>query len=115
MDHVTKNRIHNYMYCYGSDSFNQLAEVIYQKEYFIYRKILLILENYRIINENLLSITAKIESEEYRDLLEDITNKYFTKIIDGKKNEKPKIKLLVIFFLHLLSASTMAAPVFVMC
>ena len=40
MDHVTKNRIHNYMYCYGSDNFNQLAEVIYQKEYFIYRKIL---------------------------------------------------------------------------
>ena len=90
MDHVTKNRIHNYMYCYGSDNFNQLAEVIYQKEYFIYRKILLILENCRIINENLLSITAKIDSEEYRDLLEDITNKYFTKIIDRKKMRNKK-------------------------
>ena len=40
MDHVTKNRIHNYMYHYGSDNFNQLADVIYQKEYFIYQKIL---------------------------------------------------------------------------
>ena len=90
MDHVTKNRIHNYMYRYGSDNFNQLAEVIYQKEYFIYQKILQILENCRIINENLLSITAKIDSEEYRDLLEDITNKYFTKIIDRKKMRNKK-------------------------
>ena len=78
------------MYCYGSDNFNQLAEVIYQKEYVIYRKILLILENCRIINENLLSITAKFDSEEYRDLLEDITNKYFTKIIDRKKMRNKK-------------------------
>ena len=78
------------MYCYGSDNFNQLAEVIYQKEYVIYRKILLILENCRIINENLLSITAKIDSEEYRDLLEDITNKYFKKIIDRKKMRNKK-------------------------
>ena len=78
------------MYCYGSDNFNQLAEVIYQKEYVSYRKILLILENCRIINENLLSITAKIDSEEYRDLLEDITNKYFTKIIDRKKMRNKK-------------------------
>ena len=38
MDNVTKNRISNYMYRYGinSDNFNQLAEVIHQKKYFIY-------------------------------------------------------------------------------
>ena len=38
MDNVTKNRISNHMYRYGinSDNFNELAEVIHQKEYFIY-------------------------------------------------------------------------------
>ena len=103
MDNVTKNHISNYMYRYGinSDNFNQLAEVIHQKEYFIYQKILLILENCRIINKNSFSITAEIDSEEYRYLLEDITNKFFTKII-GRTRTETKNQVIGNLFLKLI-------------
>ena len=97
-----KNRISNYMCRYGIvnnvDNFNQIAEEINKKEYFIYWKILLLLENCRIIEENSYSIIAEIDSEEYRYLLEDITKKFFTKIIKRTRLQTQKQVIGNLFF-----------------
>ena len=89
MDNVQKNRISNIMYRYSieknSENFNKLAMVINQKEYVIYKEIFTLLENCRIVTENSHSIIIEICLEEYRYLLEDISKKFFIKIIKRRK------------------------------
>ena len=89
MDNVQKNRISNIMYRYSiennEENFNKLAIVINQKEHFIYKEFFTLLENCRIVTENSHSITIEICSEEYRHLLEDISKKFFFKIIKRRK------------------------------
>ena len=89
MEDVQKNQISNIMYRYGLENnlenFNKLANVINQKEYYIYKEIFTILENCKIVTEKLNSITIEICSEEYRYLLEDISKKFFFKIIRRRK------------------------------
>ena len=49
MEHVDRNRIHNYVYKYGiqdtEENFNKIGEVIKQRKFFIFRKILYIVDN----------------------------------------------------------------------
>ena len=41
MNHVNRNRIHNYFYMYNiEENFKKLGEVIEEREFIIYRKIL---------------------------------------------------------------------------
>ena len=68
MEDVQKNQVSNIMYRYGLENnlenFNKLANVINQKEYYIYKEIFTILENCKIVTEKLNSITIEICSEE---------------------------------------------------
>ena len=63
------------MYRYGIednlDNFEKLANQINKKEYYMYRQILLLLENCKIVEENSSVLKIEIRSEEYRHLLDD--------------------------------------------
>ena len=49
MNHVNRNKIHNYFYIYGiqetEEKFKKLEEVIENREFIIYRKLLYIIDN----------------------------------------------------------------------
>ena len=53
MNYVNKNRINNYIYMYGikdsAENFKKLEQVIEEKECNIYKKILYIIDNCRIV------------------------------------------------------------------
>ena len=89
MNDVNKNRINNYLYCYSIQSneknFNKLAELITKKEYFVYRKILYLIDNCRVVQQDSGSITVEIDLLEHNHLLEDSTRKFFTKKISTQK------------------------------
>ena len=91
MNHKNINIINNYIYRYSikdtAENFNKIAEVITKREFYIYRKILYIIDNCRIIEEDSTGITAEICLDEHRHLLEDLTNKFFTKKLGTRKTE----------------------------
>ena len=99
MNDVNKNRINNYLYCYSiennEENCNKLAEVITKKEYSVYRKILYVIDNCRVVQEDSGSITVEIDLLEHYNLLEDITRKFFTKKISTRKFEKKKIIIII--------------------
>ena len=66
----------------------KLAEVINKKEYYVYKAILYIIDNCRVIEEDSGSITVKNDLLEHDHLLQDITGKCFTKKIKTRKFEK---------------------------
>ena len=92
MEHVDRNRIRNYIYRYGiqdtEENFNKIGEVIKQRNFYIFRKILYIVDNCRIIAEDSTGITIEIDLVEHRTLLEDLTKSFFTKKISTRKVEK---------------------------
>ena len=92
MNHVDRNRINNFIYRYSikdtAENFNKLAEVITKRKFYIYRTILYIVVNSRIVEEDSTGITVEIWLDEHRHLLEDITNNFFTKKIKTRKAEK---------------------------
>ena len=92
MNDVNRNRINNYLYRYSiknnTANFNKIAEVITKREYFVYRKILYIINNCRVVEEDSDSITVEIDLVEHNHLLEDITKKFFTKELSTRKVEK---------------------------
>ena len=49
MEHADRNRIYNYIYRYGiedtEENFNKIQEVIKQRNFYIFRKILYIVDN----------------------------------------------------------------------
>ena len=63
----------------------KLAEVINKKEYCVYKAILYIIDNCRVIEEDSGSITVEIDLLEHDHLLQDITGKFFTKKIKTRK------------------------------
>ena len=73
MNHVDRNRINNFIYvCCIKDTtenFNKLAEVITKRKFYIYRTILYIIDNCRIVKEDSTGITVEICLDEHRDLL----------------------------------------------
>ena len=64
MNDVNRNRINNYLYRYSikdnEENFNKIAEVITKREYFVYQKILYIINNCRVFEEDSGSITVEI-------------------------------------------------------
>ena len=89
MNHVNRNKIHNYFYMYGvqetEENFKKLEEVIENREFIIYQKLLYIIDNCRIVEEDSSGITIEIDIFEHRKLLDDLANKFFTKRISTRK------------------------------
>ena len=89
MDNVQKNHISNLMYCYSIennlDNFEKLAIQINKKECFMYRQILLLVENCEIVEEKSSILKVEICSEEYRHLLDDISKKIIIKVVKSRK------------------------------
>ena len=89
MDNVQKNHISNLMYRYGIenylDNFEKLANQINKKEHFMYRQVLLLLENCKVVEENSSILKVEICSEEYRRLLDDISKKFIIKVVKRRK------------------------------
>ena len=83
MNNVGRNWINNYIYRYRikdtEENFNKIGEVITQRKFYIYCKMLYIVDNCRIVEEDLTVITVKICLNEHRELLEDLSNSFFTK------------------------------------
>ena len=89
MNSVQKNHISNLIYRYGIednlDNFEKIANQINKKEFFLYKQILLLLENCKIVEENSSSLTVEICSEQYRHLLDDISKKFLIKVVNRRK------------------------------
>ena len=91
MNHIDRNRINNFIYRYRikdtAEDFNKIAEVITKRKFNIYHRILYMIDNCRIVEEDSTGITVEICLDEHRDLLEDLTNNFFTKKISTRKVE----------------------------
>ena len=89
MNNVQKNHISNLMYRYGIeynlDNFEKPANQINKKEYYMYRQILLLLENCKILEENSSVLKLEICWEEYRQLLDDISKKFHIEVVKRRK------------------------------
>ena len=100
MEHVDKKRIHNNIYKYGiqdtEENFNKIGEVIQKRKFYIYRTILYIVDKCWIIEEDSTEITIEIDLDEHRNLLEDLTNSFFTKKISTRKVEKKNWTCLIL-------------------
>ena len=92
MNHVNRNKTHNYFYIYGiqetEEKFKKLEEVIENREFIIYLKLLYITDNCQIVGEDSSEITIEIDILEHRKLLDDLANKFFTKKISTRKVQK---------------------------
>ena len=90
MNDVNGNRINNYLYRYSiennEENFNKIAEVITKREYFVYQKILYIINNCRVVEEDSGSITVEIDLVEHNHLL--FSKKIFTKKLSTRKVKK---------------------------
>ena len=92
MNDIDRNRINNYIYPYSTEdkeeNFNKLADAINKKEYYVYKAILYITDNCKVIEEDSGSITVEIDLLKHDYLLQEITGKFFTKKIKPRKFEK---------------------------
>ena len=99
MNPVNTNRINNYFYIYGientEENFGKLREVIKERNFIIYRRILYMIDNCQVIEEGSTGITIEFDLFEHRKLLEDLTNSFFTKKISTTKVEK-KLDTLIL-------------------
>ena len=103
MNHVDRNRINSFIYRYRikdtTENFNKLTEVITKRKFYIFRTILYIIDNCRIVEEDSTGTTVEICLDEHRDFLKDLTKNFFTKKIE---QEKQKQKLGVVMLLTIL-------------
>ena len=101
MDHVSRNRVSNILYPYSIENneehFQKLAQVINKRDYYIYKQILYMIDNFQIVSEDCSGITVEIDLSEHNTLLEDITKKFFIKKSVQEKLKK-ELTLLVIRF-----------------
>ena len=92
MNHVNTNRINNYFYMSGientEENFEKLREVTKERNFIIYRRILYMIDNCQVIEEDSTGVTIEIDLFEHRKLLEDLTNSFFTKKISTRKVKK---------------------------
>ena len=71
MNYVNTNRINNFFYMYSikktEENFKKLEKVIEERKFIIYRKILYMIENCQIIEEDSTGIIIEIEVEKKLD------------------------------------------------
>ena len=72
------------------ENFEKLREVIKERNFIIYRRVLYMIDNCRVIEEDSTGIIIEIDLIEHRKLLQDLTNSFFTKKINTRKVEKKK-------------------------
>ena len=72
---------------FTSMAFKIIGEVIKKRKFDIYRAILYIVDNCRIIKEDSTGIKMEIDLDEHKNLLENLTNSFFTKKISTRKVE----------------------------
>ena len=92
MNYVNTNQINNFFYMYSikntEENLKNLEEVSEKRKFIIYRKILYMIENCQIIEEDSTGIITEIDLIEHCKLLEDLINSFFTKKISNRKVEK---------------------------
>ena len=92
MNHVNTNQINNYICMYGiqntEENFLKNEKVIEERKFIIYHKVLYIIDNCWIIEEDSTGITIEIDLFEHRKLLEYLTNYFFTKKTSTRTVEK---------------------------
>ena len=81
------------------ENFKKLEKMIEERKFIIYRKILYMIENCQIIEEDSTGIIIEIDLIEHRKLLEDLTNSFLTKKISTRKVEK-KLDELILWEIH---------------
>ena len=100
MDYVNTNRINNFIYLYNiqktEENFKKLEHVIEKRVFTIYKRILYMVDNCRIVEEDLSRITVEIDLFQHRKLLEDLTNKFFHKKLGNRKFEKKLIMVILL-------------------
>ena len=83
MNYVNTNRINNFIYLYNiqntKENFKKLEDVIEKRDFTIYKQILYMVDNCRIVEEDSTGITVEIDLIEHKKLLKDLTNKFFSK------------------------------------
>ena len=91
MDFIIKNRIRNILQRYNIENsptnFNKLAEVINEKNIFIYKAVLNLVSLCIITHENSYCLKFEIEIEKNKKLLEDIQQLFFTKIMNRRPTD----------------------------
>ena len=92
MNYVNTNRINNYLYLYSipnaEENFKKLEQVIEERKFIIYKKILYMIDNCRIVEEDSSGINIEIDLFEHNKLLEDLTRYFFTKKLGTRRFEK---------------------------
>ena len=81
MNDIDKNRINRYIYRYSikdtAENFNKIAEVITKRESFIYHKILYMIDNCHVVEEDSTGLTVEICMDEL-DIYWKILQKTFS-------------------------------------
>ena len=98
MNYVNTNRINNHLYLYSipnaEENFKKLEQVIEERKFIIYKKILYMIDNCRIVEEDSSGINIEIDLFEHNKLLEDLTRYFFTKKLGTRRFEKKNWKWL---------------------
>ena len=79
------------------ENFEKLREVIKERNFILYLRVLYMIDNCRVIEEDSTGIIIEIDLIEHRKLLQDLTNSFFTKKISTRKVEKKK-KIRHVYF-----------------
>ena len=86
------NWIKNYLWKYGlgenEENYNALKNVIRKKEGFIYEEIFKLIDTCRIIKSESKLIIIEIDTENNRELIDDLTKNIFMKNINQRRAEK---------------------------
>ena len=89
---VEVNRIKNYLLRYGleenEENFQALKKVIRKKECLIYEEILKLIDSCKIIKSESNSFLIEIDTENNRELLDDISKRFFMQRINQQRVEE---------------------------
>ena len=92
MNYVNTNRINNLLsrYCTENteENFKKLEHIIEKNDFTVYKQILYMIDKCKIIEEDSAAIIIEIDLSEHRTLLEDLTNKFFSKKLGTRKYKK---------------------------
>ena len=70
------------------ENFNKLEHVIEKRDFILYKQILYLIDNCKIVEEDSLGITVENDVIQHKKLLEDLTNKFFNKKLKNRKFKK---------------------------
>ena len=100
MNYVNKSQINNFLSRYQigntEENFKKLEQVIDKRDFAIYKQILYMIDNCRVIEEDSVWIIIEIDLLEHATLLEDLTNKFFQRNWVAE-NSKRKLVTVILF------------------